>query len=110
MTITFPAITLGILIGNTFSTYHQAMMFGSILIILLSAVGGIWIPVAVLPRWLQLIANISPLHWALELINDTMLRDFGWSAFLPKFVILVGFGLLFLVLSRIAARGRIIKY
>ena len=34
--ITFSAISFGMLIGSYFNTYHQAMMFGSITIILLS--------------------------------------------------------------------------
>lgn len=108
--ISFPAIILGILIGNIFTTYHQAMMFGSILIILLSAVGGIWIPVAVLPHWLQLAAEVSPLHWSLELINDTMLRGFSWNAFLTKSSILICFGILFLVVIKIILSRKMIKY
>jgi ABC-2 type transport system permease protein len=99
--ITLPAITLGYLIGVLFRTYHQAMMFASILIIILSALGGIWIPVAVLPHWMQQIANISPLHWSLELINDTLLRTFNLSTWLFKAAVLTGFGILFILLSQI---------
>lgn len=92
--IGFAAICLGFLIGSYFKTYHQAMMFGAILIIIMSALGGIWIPVDVLPGWMQRLAMMSPLHWGLELINDLFLRGVNWQGFLMKSGILFMFGLL----------------
>lgn len=102
--ISFTAITLGFLIGIIFRTYHQAMMFASILIIVLSALGGIWIPVSVLPHWMQQVANVSPLHWSLELINDTLLRSFNVASYSFKAAILLVFGLCFVFLSIIITR------
>jgi len=92
--ITFAAISWGILIGSYFNTYHQAMMFGAIVIILLSAIGGIWIPLEVLPPWMQKAAMISPLHWSLSIVQDVFLRGIEWNKFLLKISILLSFGFL----------------
>lgn len=105
--ITFPAISLGFFIGTIFTTHSQATMFGSILIIILSAVGGIWIPIEVLPNWMQLLAKVSPLQWSLKLINDIMLRDLSASKLFITSSILVSFGLVFLFLARLMSRRTI---
>lgn len=97
--ITFSAISFGMLIGSYFNTYHQAMMFGSITIILMSAIGGIWIPIEVLPHWMQSLAKLSPLHWSLSLVQDVFLRGIVWSRFLVKMSVLMGFGTICLFAS-----------
>ena len=97
--ITFSAISFGMLIGSYFNTYHQAMMFGSITIILMSAIGGIWIPIEVLPHWMQSLAKLSPLHWSLNLVQDVFLRGIVWSRFLVKMSVLMGFGTICLFAS-----------
>ncbi len=99
MAITFAAISWGIVIGSYFHTYHQAMMFGSIAIILMSAIGGIWIPIEILPHWMQNFAYISPLHWSLSLVQDVFLRGINWIQFLWKMSVLIGFGVICLLIS-----------
>lgn len=97
--ITFAAISWGIVIGSYFETYHQAMMFSAITIILLSAIGGIWIPIEVLPQWLQQLAMASPLQWSLSLFQDVFLRGIHWKGFALKMGLLTAFGLICLLLA-----------
>lgn len=73
------ATAYGNLIGAFFRTNGQALPFGAISIVILSALGGIWVPVELLPTVLQKLAKISPLHWALEGVQTVILRDGGWA-------------------------------
>jgi ABC-2 type transport system permease protein len=67
----------GILIGTLFKTPNQALNFGAISIVILSAIGGIWIPLEVMPPHMQMIGHMSPLSWGLDAINNIYLRDMG---------------------------------
>ncbi|MBC9930664.1 ABC transporter permease [Chitinophaga qingshengii] len=69
------ATAYGILIGTLFKTPNQALNFGAISIVILSAVGGIWIPLEVMPANMQVIGRLSPLSWGLDAINDIYLRN-----------------------------------
>ncbi|RFS24651.1 ABC transporter permease [Chitinophaga silvatica] len=69
------ATSYGILIGTIFKTPNQALNFGAISIVILSAIGGIWIPLEVMPEKMQVIGHLSPLSWGLDAINDIYLRN-----------------------------------
>jgi len=73
------ATSFGYCLGMIFRSGAQALPFGSIAIVILSALGGIWVPVELLPPVLQTIAKISPLHWALTGVQTVILRDGGWG-------------------------------
>lgn len=83
------ATSYGYFIGTVFRTGAQALPFGAISIVILSALGGIWVPIDLLPKALQLVANISPLHWALVGVQNIILRDGSWATIaLPSMVML----------------------
>lgn len=97
--IAFAAVSFGYFIGAIFKTANQAMPFGAITVVLFSAMGGIWVPVEVLPDSMQAIARFSPMYWSLEGVNQVILRDNGWQGIgLPCSVL----ALLGLVLTLIA--------
>lgn len=73
------ATSYGILVGTVFKTPNQALNFGAISIVILSAIGGIWIPLEIMPPHMQLIGHLSPLSWGLDAINDIYLRNVGVS-------------------------------
>ena len=75
--IGFTATAYGYFTGTIFNTINQALPFGSVSVVILSAIGGIWVPVEILPHSMQCIALISPLHWSLEAINIILIRDGG---------------------------------
>jgi ABC-2 type transport system permease protein len=85
------------MIGSYFTTYHQAMMFGSISVVLLSALGGIWIPIEVLPAWLQHLALLSPLQWSLSLFQEIFLRRNPGDDFFINMGYLITFGIICLL-------------
>jgi ABC-2 type transport system permease protein len=75
--ISLAATAYGILVGTLFKTPNQALNFGAISIVILSAIGGIWVPLEVMPPTMQFIGHLSPLNWGLEAINDIYLRNGG---------------------------------
>ncbi|PSL50233.1 ABC-2 type transport system permease protein [Chitinophaga niastensis] len=90
------ATAYGILIGTLFKTPNQALNFGAISIVILSAIGGIWIPLEVMPAKMQVLGHLSPLSWGLDAINDIYLRngdiDYVWKNVLR--LILTGLAML----------------
>lgn len=71
----FAAIGLGILIGTVMKTQEQSAPFGAIFTIIISAIGGIWVPVYLMPEIMQKIAIISPMNWGISAFYDIILRN-----------------------------------
>lgn len=69
------AVVYSIAIGVFSKTAEQATGFGAISIIIFAAIGGIWVPLFVMPPALQLVANVSPLHWCMELFQGIFLKN-----------------------------------
>lgn len=88
------AIGYGMLIAFVFNTQQQASQFGAISIVVLSAIGGIWIPVFLMPKTLRLISGCSPLNWGISACYDLLLRNASLIDVLPKCLELFAFALI----------------
>jgi ABC-2 type transport system permease protein len=86
----FAAIGFGILLGTVAKTQEQSAPFGATSVIILAALGGVWVPVFAMPKVMQFFARISPMNWGLNAFYDVFLRNVGILDILPKL------GLLFL--------------
>jgi ABC-2 type transport system permease protein len=71
----------GIMVGTLAKSYDQASMFGSVSIVIAAALGGIMIPVYVMPRFMQKVSLVSPLAWGLNGFQDIFVR--GGSVWTP---------------------------
>lgn len=100
------ASTFGILVGTLFSTTHQALPVGAISVVILSAVGGVWVPIDVLPDSLKAVSVISPMRYALSGINNILLRNAGWQHVLQPIVILLSGSILTMVISWLIEQRR----
>ena len=69
------ATGFGILAGTIFNTHQQSSAFGAVSIVILAALGGIWIPVYVMPSSIRILAELSPLHWGLNAFQEIFLRS-----------------------------------
>ncbi|KXK43480.1 MAG: ABC transporter [Bacteroidetes bacterium OLB11] len=88
--ISLCAASVGILFGMIFNSTNQALPVGAISVVILSAVGGVWVPLEILPPLLSKISYISPLRWSLEGINNILLRNGGLSTILiPSFALVL---------------------
>lgn len=69
------AISFGIAIGTIASSHQQAANFGSVSVVILAAIGGIWVPVFAMPHFLRTISILSPMNWGLEGFYDIFIRN-----------------------------------
>ena len=77
------AIGYGLAIGGVARTNQQASIFGAVSVVILAAIGGVWIPTFIMPPFMQIISKISPLNWGLNGFNEIFVRDGGIYDILP---------------------------
>lgn len=95
----FAAIGFGILLGTVAKTQEQSAPFGATSVLILAAVGGVWVPVFAMPTIMQYIAKSSPMNWGLEAFYDVLLRNFSFLEIIPKISLLF---LFFIITTSIA--------
>ncbi|MDN3723335.1 ABC transporter permease [Aequorivita sp. SDUM287046] len=100
------AVGLGLMLGTIAKTQEQAAPFGSTLVVILAALGGVWVPVFVMPKLMQFVSMISPMNWGLEAFYDVFLRNVGFVKILPEISLLLLFFLLMLLISIIYNRRK----
>lgn len=88
------AIGFGILLGTIASTQEQSAPFGATSVIILAAIGGIWVPVFAMPNIMQIIAKSSPMNWGLDAFYDVLLRNVSFLEIIPKISLLFLFFIL----------------
>lgn len=81
----------GILIGTIFKTHQQASTFGAVSVVILAALGGIWVPVFVMPEYLRMFAEFSPLYWGLSAFHKLFLNGGDVQSILPHVIKLISF-------------------
>lgn len=85
------ATGFGLLVGTIATSHDQASLFGAVFVIILAAIGGIWVPTFVMPDVMKQISVISPLNWGLEAFYGIFLRNFGFKEILPEVAKLIVF-------------------
>ena len=78
------AIGYGIVIGKIAVSSQQAAIFGSVSVVILAALGGIWLPTYLMPQVMQTVSKLSPLNWGLSGFYDIFVRDGNWISVLPE--------------------------
>jgi ABC-2 type transport system permease protein len=89
----------GLLIGTIANSQDQASMFGAVSVVILAALGGVWIPTFVMPEVMRKISSISPLNWGLEAFYGVFLRGMELSGILIHILKLLIFSGLCLAVS-----------
>lgn len=89
----------GLLIGTIANSQDQASMFGAVSVVILAALGGVWIPTFVMPELMRTISGISPLNWGLEAFYGVFLRGLTLSGVLIHVIKLIIFFALCLGIS-----------
>ena len=70
----FAATGYGVMMGTIASTEQQGAIMGSLSVLLLSAIGGVWVPTYVMPELMRNISYFSPLNWSLNGFYELFLR------------------------------------
>jgi len=93
------ATSYGLVLGSVFNTPEQAAAFGSVTVIIMAALGGIWVPVFIMPPLMRSFSLVSPLNWGLEGFYTIFLRGGGIADILPWVGLLVAFSLLMMAIA-----------
>ena len=93
------AIGIGLLLGTVAKTPEQSAPFGATFVVILAALGGVWVPVFVMPEFMQTLSNISPMNWGLNAFYDVFLRNSRLLDIVPEITLLF---LFFIVTTLIA--------
>lgn len=97
----FAAVGFGILLGTLAKTQEQAAPFGSTSVVILAAMGGVWVPVFAMPKIMQYIAKASPMNWGLEAFYDVLLRNNTLLGIVPQLAALFLFFMAMVAISLI---------
>ena len=96
------AIGFGLLISAFATTHQQASIFGAVSVVILSAIGGIWVPTFLMPKFLKSLSAISPLNWGIEAFYGLILREGSLISVLPQCLLLLAFAAVCFAVSLMA--------
>lgn len=98
------AIGFGVLIGTMSNTQEQSAPFGATSVVVLAAIGGIWVPVFLMPEFMQKIAQLSPMNWGLNAYYDIILRNSGIGEIAKELIFLLLFYVAMVIISLLYER------
>jgi ABC-type multidrug transport system permease subunit len=104
--IVFVGTAFGVLVAGLAPTRDAVIPLGAIAIVTMCAVGGCWWPIDLEPRWMRDVARALPTTWAMTGFKDLMMRHQTFTAVLEPTLVLLVFGLGFLVVGLVAFRPR----
>jgi ABC-2 type transport system permease protein len=106
----FAVSGLGIFLAAIAKTRQQAQNLSTIIILIMSAIGGSMIPLFIMPAILQKIALLSLNYWGIQGFYDIFWRNLPLEAILPKILILMGIGIVTAWVSIRLFKRRIMKW
>lgn len=93
------AVSYATAVGTVARTREQASGFGAVSVVILAALGGIWVPSFILPEFFQTLSYISPLYWCLEGFYTLFLRGGDWYILAPTLLGLLTFSTVCLTIT-----------
>jgi len=105
----FAVSSFGMFLVSIAKTRQQLQGLSTIIILIMSAVGGSMIPLFVMPEIMQKIAVVSVNYWGIQGFYDIFWRNLSLVEILPKMGILVGIGLTMSLISVRLFKKNILK-
>ncbi|OOH90653.1 ABC transporter [Pasteurellaceae bacterium 15-036681] len=97
--VSLAALGYGLLVSVIARTTEHAVVLGGGGIIIMAAIGGIMVPVYVMPEIMQTVAQWSPMGWALTGFQNLLLNQYSLAQIQQPLLQLVGFGVLTLAIA-----------
>jgi ABC-2 type transport system permease protein len=95
------ATGFGMLIGSLVKTSEQASVIGPFIIVILAAIGGIFVPEYMLPSGLKSVTQFSPMYWAMKSFIDIFVRNSNIIDLWQNIAKLLGFALVTITLASV---------
>jgi ABC-2 type transport system permease protein len=98
------ATGLGMMLAALAKADTQIGGIASLLTLTMSALGGCFMPVAIMPGFLKSISRFTPHSWAMQGFQQILVRGSGIMDILPQIGVLTGFALLFFLIGSLRFR------
>ncbi len=92
--------SLGVMFGAIFSTEQQIFNAGMLTVMILSALGGCWWPLEIVPEFFKQLATFSPTYWGLHGLQDVISFGKALSGVMQECLILLFYSGIFLLIAR----------
>lgn len=102
----FASTGFGIVVGTLAQSEQQGAILGSLSVLLLSALGGIWVPTYVMPDAMRQISSFSPMNWALDGFYLLLFRGTGINGVIKPVILLMVFFLVMLGIALLFHRNK----
>lgn len=83
------AVAFGMLITSLAKSLSQASGISTLLILVMSALGGSWFPINFLPDWMQVFSKMTINYWSVEAFLNVLWRQSGFSGIAVNVAILL---------------------
>ena len=88
------AVSFGMLITSISKTYSQANGISTLLILVMSALGGSWFPTSFLPGWMQVISKGTLTYWSMEGFLQVLWRHSSFAGIALNVLVLLSIAVL----------------
>lgn len=93
------AVAFGMIITSLASSIAQANGYATLLILIMSALGGSWFPITFFPDWMQTIAKFTITYWSVEGFQQVLWRQSSITTILPHIGVLLGIAVIVNMIS-----------
>ncbi len=104
--IVFAGTAFGLVVAGVARSRESVLPVGSLVIVTMAAVGGCWWPIDLEPHWMRRIALAFPTTWAMAGFNDLMIRRQTVEAAIVPTLVLLAYGVLYLLIGLVLFRRR----
>lgn len=91
--------SIGMLLSAYCKTDSQARGLGTFVILTMSAIGGAWFPIFLMPAFIQHISKLTVVYWSVDGFIQVLWRHASFVDILPNLSFLLGFALVVNIIS-----------
>jgi ABC-2 type transport system permease protein len=95
----FAIVGLGLCIAGMVKTVEQQASIGNLIVVSTCMLSGVYWPIEITPEFMQSMAEFLPQTWAMKGFTEIIVSEGTWIDILDNIVVLMGFGILFLVIG-----------
>ncbi len=99
LSTSFAVSSLGILLAAIAKSRQQAQSLSTLIILVMSAIGGSMIPLFIMPDIMSRLAVVSVNYWSIQGFYDIFWRSLPLSEIMPRILILTGAAIIFTIIS-----------
>jgi ABC-2 type transport system permease protein len=104
LTLVLVGTSMGLLLATVVKTSVQANALASLVVMVISTLGGAWWPLSAAPQWMRLLGHLFPAAWAMDGFKDIIIGGQSTAGILPEFGALLGFAAFFLTIGLLRFR------